>query len=430
MKVSNNTLKFYNGSSSGKAVYWYHRFRSLLNSYYPSVLALILLLAWTLRSNYMYQLSSPLLHKNRKQKKLTTNEHRLQYQLEQKFFQTPPHPASTPVLLQSGVTSCPDVAALVQSGAWKDPNDGVVFARRLTSWPPFTVAVHTRAYDHVRWNSIYRRGAYYESEVHERFVQILMESAAVNTEKEKKLPAQVVIDVGMNIGYYTLLSAALGVDRVVAFEINPTNVVRVCESLRLNDWEEQVTILRRGVSDQDDLQLFFHVPRSNPGEAALITKDTKKKVAAPNPKDPSVVTTITLDTLARENHWLSPNARQTISIPILKIDVEGLEPQVLLGATELLQSGLVRNILTEFRHLNSAVAKQAFSLLFAAGYRLVGRNGLLLSLPESERVLHQLALHPLSDASRSTWQKVRSVVLASYITDLWFALPDAPELVR
>lgn len=376
------------------------------------------------------------MNQKRHKKGRTSREHRLQYQLEQKLLQTPPQPPA--VVASSGVISCTEAFALVQNAktwpdpkgtVWPDPNDGVVFARRLESWPAFSVAVHTREYDHVRWNSIYRRGAYYESEVHERFVQILMETPA---EKNKQ---QVVLDVGMNIGYYTLLSAALGVDRVVALEINPTNVVRVCESLRLNDFEKQVTIIRRGVSDQDGLQLSFHVPLSNPGEAALITKvktkKTKKKNAAKKAEillhDPSLVTTITLDTLARENDWLSASSSRSISIPILKIDVEGLEPQVLLGSTELLKSGLVRNILTEFRHLNSAVSKQVFQLLFAAGYLLVGPNGIALSLPESERVLYQLATHPLSDTSRSTWQKVRSVVLASFITDLWFTLPDDPE---
>jgi FkbM family methyltransferase len=382
-------------------------------SRYMLLLFSVIAMAWFIRSN-----SSPSIENTisvRKNDASLQNEKQLQKSLEQRLSKK-----HLPAPVFSGATSCADVFQLVDTNTWTDPNHGTIFARKLVSWPSFYVSVHNRRYDHVRWNSIYRKGAYYESDVHDRFVDILMQPSSSDQHR-------VVIDVGMNIGYYTLLSAALGVDGIVAFEINPTNVVRMCESLRLNKFENQVSIIRRGVSNVDGTQLHFHVP-SNPGEASMITDneivttvETKTSVADLK-HDPSTVTTITLDAFAQNNGWFSSNVAKNFSIPILKIDVEGLEPQVLLGASQLLQSGLVKNVLTEFRHLNRAVSQQAFQLLFTAGYRLVDSRGVVTSREESERWIHRLTVHPLSDPTKSVWQKTRSVFLAAFITDLWFTL--------
>jgi tRNA G37 N-methylase Trm5 len=143
----------------------------------------------------------------------------------------------------------------------------------------------------------------------------------------------------MNIGYYSLLSAALGVSQVIAFEINPTNVLRMCESLRLNDYfstttkttyhdnnndtmsfshrtTPQIHIVRRGVSNIDHDKLSIRIP-SNPGQASMVQlppptthrhDDDVTKSMLPmkdNDFDPSTVQTIRLDTFAQQQGWLS-----------------------------------------------------------------------------------------------------------------------------
>jgi FkbM family methyltransferase len=379
-----------------------------------------------------------------------------------------------------GRITCAETVAHVASGRWTDPNHGIVFARQLTSSPTFVVAVHNQHYDSVRWRSIYKKGAYYEGHVHNAFVHILSQLNA-NRPAQPTPEAQpvVVMDVGMNIGYYSLLAARMGVvDRVVAFEINPTNVLRMCESLRLNDSFQNyshengnggsspvVDIYRRGVSNVNDQTLVVHVP-SNPGQASMKTLDTTDTTTpatsaastTASAASSSLVTTITLDTYAQQQGWLSGDesssatASSTTTTPliaILKIDVEGLEPQVLLGATKLMQSRLVRNVLTEFRDLNSAVSRQALQLLLEAGYRLVQddaenqrslsegssttggiatdlsqpRQIKVMTYAETQRHLQRLQHSPLwYDFHKTHWEKFKSWVTRTPVVDLWFTL--------
>ena len=72
------------------------------------------------------------------------------------------------------------------------------------------------------------------------------------------------------------------------------------------------------------------------------------------------------------------------SVSILKLDVEGKEPQIIRGAKELLQSGLVKNVLTEFRRLAREPIQEAVSTLFSSGYTLV--DDVKGKLPRSEAI--------------------------------------------
>ena len=78
---------------------------------------------------------------------------------------------------------------------------------------------------------------------------------------------------------------------------------------------------------------------------------------------PEQLTTVTLDSLATQWGWIQQGTTTTTDhdnknesmkwkIVILKLDVEGKEPQIIEGARQLLQSGRVENILTEFRLKN------------------------------------------------------------------------------
>jgi hypothetical protein len=85
-----------------------------------------------------------------------------------------------------------------------------------------------------------------------------------------------------------------------------------------------------------------------------------------------MATTVTLDDFAREHGWFAAADISTpaVSLPkvviaILKIDTEGHEPYVLEGAKQLLKSGLVRNVLLEYR---ATCRKAVVSFLLDVGY--------------------------------------------------------------
>ena len=283
-------------------------------------------------------------------------------------------------LLRSSATnkfsiSCDSVRHKLASHEWSDPNDGKLFARSVITQPSFQISVHNETYDPVRWKYIYETGTYYEDLVQSRFDTIL--SQAENTKT-----STLVVDVGANIGYYTLLSLAYDVP-VLSFEINPANLVRLCESLQLNsdqNFEARNLIFQKGVSNQDGVELQVIVPK-NPGQAFMkemeYNNKNQDKSGVVNAKEISahhaITTTITLDSLAHELGWLenTSSSSNNWKIIILKLDVEGKEPQIIEGARQLLESGRVENVLTEFRRMSRPTIQEAIQTLHDTGYTIV-----------------------------------------------------------
>jgi FkbM family methyltransferase len=221
-----------------------------------------------------------------------------------------------------------------------------------------------------------------------------------------------VLDVGGNIGYYTLLSAAWK-HSVVTFEINPTNIMRICESLNFNSFQGQVKLHRRGVSDVTGQMLQIEVP-TNPGAVGLLgasesqTSDNANKAQAKH----FSVKTITLDDFATEKNWFK---NKSLHLSIWKLDVEGLEATILMGSQKFIKAQLAKNILLEYR---PGSAREAVNLLLDAGYVLVNNEKStntkrLLSRKESEDYLE----------GKTKWATENNNWKYS---DLWFRLASLP----
>jgi FkbM family methyltransferase len=179
-----------------------------------------------------------------------------------------------------------------------------------------------------------------------------------------------------------MLSAAHG-HHVDVFEPNPVNILRQCESsLLLNQWEnaEQSDVLNRtkkkgsiniypyGVGANVTAKTLF-IGR-NPGQASFEGR------RIPKWRDPvkKNIAVITLDNMADELEWV----HRKMPIAILKVDVEGFEPFVFAGATNLLKSGLVQNI---FMELTANDAELSLNLdmiqtLLDAGYQVCRYGGM------------------------------------------------------
>eukprot|EP00546_Thalassionema_frauenfeldii_P015099 CAMPEP_0178917060 /NCGR_PEP_ID=MMETSP0786-20121207/13025_1 /TAXON_ID=186022 /ORGANISM="Thalassionema frauenfeldii, Strain CCMP 1798" /LENGTH=370 /DNA_ID=CAMNT_0020590545 /DNA_START=220 /DNA_END=1329 /DNA_ORIENTATION=- len=254
-----------------------------------------------------------------------------------------------PLVVPGSDLRCSEAKSKVVNGEWLDPNKGRVFAREIVTYPHFYISLHAEDYDPVRWR-IMEEGKYYEDEVHDRFVSIL-----------DKVPPSHVLDVGANIGYYTLLSASLG-HKVVSFEPNPANILRLCDSLNLNNFVDhpEIHIFQNAVSNVHGEEMMLHAPR-NPGQAFL--KPVEGEEETDDHKAKTIV--VMLDKVAEEQGWLH---RPDFKIKLLKIDVEGKEPQIVLGAPKLLKSGIVENILTEGRRFGRENIQESFVVLFDTGY--------------------------------------------------------------
>lgn len=246
-----------------------------------------------------------------------------------------------------------------------DPNQGVMHGKQVDMDPKFWISLHNPQFDPARW-SIMTHGNYYESALSNSIVEVLQKTTDARTR---------VLDVGGNIGYFSLLSAANGPVTVDAFEPNDKNQLRMCESLLLNNWHSEYDENYSGVDDVSRVNLYslgvgrkegtfsFQENKRNPGQGKF-----HENAGVPNT---TALHVVTLDHFAEERGWFEESSRPNVAI--LKVDVEGMEYTVIEGAMKLLKANIVKNIFMEVSARTQEQRKMnqpALAMLRNAGYKL------------------------------------------------------------
>ena len=162
-------------------------------------------------------------------------------------------------------------------------------------------------------------------------------------------PGDVVYDVGANIGQYSLY-AALKLDRqltVHAFEPEALNQAKLNRNIVLNDLVGVITPYALAISDRTAIDTFY-IQRFGPG-AALHTwgKSITQGEKAFEPQNRQGVMAVSLDDLT---------GRFGLPFPThIKVDVDGIEDQVVAGASKTLSDDRLRSVLIEvFMHKDIA----------------------------------------------------------------------------
>ena len=132
------------------------------------------------------------------------------------------------------------------------------------------------------------------------------------------------IDVGANIGAYTILASAEINSRVIAIEPLPVTFNNLLENISINNVTKNVKALNIGLGSCKGKLSFTK------------SHDTLNHVATENEKDIIELEVQTLDSLCLKE------------IPLLiKIDVEGYESKVLEGAEKILKNDKLKAIIIE-----------------------------------------------------------------------------------
>jgi FkbM family methyltransferase len=168
-------------------------------------------------------------------------------------------------------------------------------------------------------------------------------------------PGDLVVDVGANFGFWALAAANLGCSVVAIEPIPPTRELLVANAIR-NGLRDRLEVVSVAISDAVG-ELTMIVPAGETGHAS----------AHPHPAtsmEEFTVTATTLDNVIGDRH-----------IRLLKIDVEGHEASVLLGAEHILRNGSVDYVMIEIvgEHLERAgwSAADLCELLADDGFELV-----------------------------------------------------------
>jgi FkbM family methyltransferase len=132
------------------------------------------------------------------------------------------------------------------------------------------------------------------------------------------------IDIGANIGSYTVLAAAHVGAACISIEPSPSTFSHLKRNIALNNIEQKTEVLNIGLGSKKGIVNFT---------AAL---DTQNHVATPGDTD---IIQINIDKADNVFSGRKP--------ALLKIDVEGFETEVLNGASEILSTPSLKAIIIE-----------------------------------------------------------------------------------
>lgn len=140
-----------------------------------------------------------------------------------------------------------------------------------------------------------------------------------------------VIDVGANLGWFTVVLAKLVGSRgeVIAFEPEPRNYSLLCENVQMNAVEKQVRLFQLALADENS-DVRLELCDDNWGNHRM---RSDRKPASAGEKGFSRVCTVPARTL---DESLAEKGGPATSFRLLKIDCEGAEVAVFRGAKRTL----------------------------------------------------------------------------------------------
>jgi len=208
-------------------------------------------------------------------------------------------------------------------------------------------------------------------------------------------PSDLFVDIGANIGSYTILASGASRARTIAVEPLPTTFARLRMNVRYNALDDLVLLHNFGVGDSDATLRFTS------------TLDTVNHVATEAETDLDLVEVpvLPMDSLLRDSQPLC-----------IKVDVEGFEQRVINGGESTLQKQSLRAVLME---LNGSGVRYGYEddSLHAT---MIGYGFRAFSYDPFQRVLQQLSSR--NEASGNTL----------YLRDIDFVrkrVESAPEIV-
>ena len=165
----------------------------------------------------------------------------------------------------------------------------------------------------------------------------------------------VLVDVGANWGYFSLIWAAANTtNRVIAIEAAPANIEPLRKNIVTNNFTERVTIVAAAAGATNEFLPFD--TRSD---------DQQTGCGGLAPNDRTIALQVKVLPLDEICTGIS-------RVDVLKVDVEGAESLVLRGARKLLKAGAIREIfleLNETRMKNIGIAKnEPLRILQEFGY--------------------------------------------------------------
>lgn len=168
-------------------------------------------------------------------------------------------------------------------------------------------------------------------------------------------------DVGANVGLYSIYAGKTKNCKVTAIEPSVFNLELLAKNIYLNSLNKQINILPFGLSKKSLITNFHSTSILNGGALSSLETPTKRSLEQPRDQCDYKIPVLTLDLI--NSIFNIPNPKY------LKIDVDGLEYEILLGAKSILKN--LKSLLIEVdkkdvkkvRMINTLLKKENFKLI-------------------------------------------------------------------
>ena len=175
-------------------------------------------------------------------------------------------------------------------------------------------------------------------------------------------PGNVILDVGANIGYYSIMLANIvgSNGKIYALEPEPTNYQTLKKNITLNKLENIIEPYQMGASDTNSPRFLYRSKYSNMHSFILPENDI---IDIKNPKSQVEIEMTNLSDFIHD--------KQTIDM--LRMDIEGYEVEVLLGLQKAIKEKIwTGKILFEChfkKYTETHSIKNQLEFLFHNGYK-------------------------------------------------------------
>ena len=168
-------------------------------------------------------------------------------------------------------------------------------------------------------------------------------------------------DVGANVGLYSIYAAKIKNCNVTAIEPSVFNLELLAKNIYLNSLNNKINILPLGLSEKTSVTNFHNTSILNGAALSSLEISNIRPINQPPNQCDYKIPVITLNSI--NSIFKIPNPEH------LKIDVDGLEYEILLGAKSVLKN--LKSILIEIDECDKKKSKHIISLLKKQNFELV-----------------------------------------------------------
>ena len=189
-------------------------------------------------------------------------------------------------------------------------------------------------------------------------------------------PDDVLVDVGANVGVYTVLAAAISGCRVVAIEPFSPNVADLEHNVALNGLENRVTVMHAAASDRERIDTLYFGQRYAGAANQSFGRDDISEQYRDREAGRETVRGVPIDLLVQRGEIPFPGH--------VKIDVDGFEEQVIEGMRGILSDPRFKSLRMEIRW-HEAERRKLVDSIVGQGYSVAiaddAKNLLFTRLP-------------------------------------------------